>query len=485
MSEKPDKKSFTRSEFLTLTSLGLGSVALLSGCGDAQPEVENRVPAGEEWRSVPEDSASYLSEQASQNNILQEAADGIAHHRKSPAALRVRDDQGNVLRGLELDITQQESLFEWGLSFIEDIEDRHKPASDRKMRHVRELFNFTTAKCYWDERWHQPIEKEEGNRIYHVFRDEILYGRANGLQIKGHPLVWTVRKAIPGWLDNYEHPKRLEILESHVRSLVRQGKGLVASWDLVNEMLWEPTFRNYLQRDWPHIEPVDEIADYIAQALQWVRDEDPEPALVINDYGLQVAPHEDITAKGQRERYVALAELLKERGSAPDAIGTQAHVGGWYTPEVFRESLDHLAEAGLPIQVTEFWAHLEDLPELRTMSESEQTDALIRYITDCYTIAFGHPAVSHFSYWGGGRHFFDENGAPTRVYNALYDLVANRWTTELSLQTDEEGFITFRGFHGDYTGRFRDKRGNRHEFRFSVLPGRDNRFELEIKQGIR
>ena len=484
MSEKPDKKSFSRSEFLILTSLGLGSAALLSGCGDSKPEKENRVPAGEEWRAAPGDSTSYLSEQASQNSVLQDAAEGIEQHRKSNAAIRLSDDQGNVLRGMEIDIAQQESLFEWGLSFIEDINDRHKPETEQKMRHVRELFNYTTAKCYWDERWHQPIGKEEGNRIYNVFSDEIYFGRANGLQIKGHPLVWTVRKAVPEWLDKYEHPKRLEIWESHLRSLVRQGKGLVSSWDLVNEMLWEPTIQHYLQRDWPHIEPVDEIADYIATALQWVRNEDPGPALVINDYGLQVAPHEDITAKGQRERYVKLAELLKERGSAPDAIGTQSHVGGWYTVEVFRESLDYLAQAGLPIQVTEFWAHYESEPELQNQSEQKRTDALIRYITDCYTIAFGHPAVSHFSYWGGGWHFFDDTGAPTRVYNALYDLIADRWTTELSLQSDDQGFIKFRGFHGDYTGRFRNINGNRHEFRFSVLPGRENRFELELKQSI-
>lgn len=474
MSNSFDENRFDRRQFITLTALGLSGMSLTSACTTQKRESENALSEGEEWRTASKDTMTYLSEQVSPNEILSEAAGGIEKFRKSNVKLTVKDENNKPLRGLKINLVQQDSFFDWGLAFVGKIEERNDPVADKKMRHIRNLFNHTTAKCYWDERWHQPVEAGEGQRIYHVFRDEIFWGRANGMQVKGHPLVWTVRKAIPEWLDKYDHFKRLNILETHVRSLVRQGKGLVSSWDVVNEMLWEPTFRNYLQRNWPHIEPVDKIADYVATALEWVREEDPDAKLVINDYGLQETIHEEITAKQQRKRYINLAENLIKRGSAPDAIGTQAHVGGWYSPKVFKTSLDDLSKAGLPIQVTEFWAHFEDEPGIKNKSRQERLDALIRYITDCYTIAFGHPSVAHFTYWGGGKHFFTEDGQPTPVYRALYNLIKKRWRTEFPAKTDNNGSIMFRGFHGRYIGQFYDQHGNINKFNFSVYPGQDN-----------
>ena len=140
------------------------------------------------------------------------------------------------------------------------------------------------------------------------------------------------------------------------RSLIAATRGRVKLWDLVNEALWELSLRNLPQRD--HTESLDNMLEYIAPAVHWAQDADPDGHYVVNDYGLEVDFTElkGVTAVQQRRRFVELAEALIERGAAPSALGTQAHVGKWFPMSAVQNTFDELSQPGLPLQVSEFWA---------------------------------------------------------------------------------------------------------------------------------
>lgn len=416
-----------------------------------------------------------------ESEVLENAKEGIEKYRKADLSLGFKNANGEKVRGLKVEIEQLASDFDWGCSNAFTISETMDNAKNQRLSHLfREVYNCTTAKCYWDERWHQPIEHEEGVRITRTFAQEIAWGLANGMRVKGHPLVWTVRKAIPGWMDKYPIQEQMKKLENHVRNLIKVGGPLVTRWDLCNEMLWEPSLRNLPERNWPHLESIPEILTYLEPAVYWAREENPNAIYSLNDYGLVETSKNVIgitSARDQRNRYLALVAEMKNRGCQPDAIGVQAHIGGWYKPSVFRECLDHLSQSGLPVQVTEFWARADKNPSLEGKSKKEIEEARAEYIANIYTIAFGHPAVSHLTYWGnGGIQTSGEETLPH--YHRIKDLIKNQWITRVSRTTDQGGAIAERVFTGKYIIRWNDEQGNMQKEFFTVNANTENRVEL-------
>lgn len=102
------------------------------------------------------------------------------------------------------------------------------------MKQFTDLFNTTTTKCYWDGCWHHPIEHEEGVRVTRFFEQEVRWGQVNGIRVKGHLLVRTIRKGIPTWMDKYPMGEQMKRLENHVRSMIRVGGPLDHQWELHN-----------------------------------------------------------------------------------------------------------------------------------------------------------------------------------------------------------------------------------------------------------
>ncbi len=453
-----NRRQFIRKSSLYASSIGCGMV-LPGWTGRNEP-----VRIGEEWRRSIHHRETNLRPR---DVVLQEARSNIERHRTGKMLLSIRHG-GDVLASQPVSITMQEHYFDWGCSSLRARDSfPDEDAFRQYMQPMRSLFNASTAKCYWDERWHQPIEKEEGVRILDRFLAEVETGFESGMRVKGHPLVWTIPKGIPQWMRQYNHHERIKIWERHVKDLIRQGGDRVHNWDVVNEMLWEPTMKNIYERDWPHIDPIDDIADYVAMALRWTREENPNPIRIINDYGLIKEFNDLFSVKDQRKRYVKLVEALRQRDELPHAIGVQSHVGRWYEPDEVVQAYDELALAGLPIHVTEYWARLQDAPfETEGIPEEELNEMLRQYLCDFYTVAFGHPAVEHITYWG--NPFVDREGNTTHMYEALYGLIQHEWTTNLTVQSNADGLVSLNAFYGDYLIKI-----NGQSLRFSFTP-RDN-----------
>lgn len=443
----------SRRDFLTR----LASISIITGACQGNGQTKDDL-TGEEWKldetGIKSTEGSYWMTESMRSQV----DSAITKYRKGKMRIRLTDDKNTPLSGYKVNLQLQNHEFDWGFSGARTLCEQSE--ADKKVTEkVRRLFNCTTAKCYWDERWHQPIEHEEGKRITSRFRGEIDWGLANGMRVKGHPLVWTVRKAIPQWLDKYPYPRQMKIMEDHVRNLIRVGHG-VSRWDLVNEMLWEPSLRHLPQRDWPHLESIDEILTYVEPAVNWARDENPLAIYTLNDYGLTKTTAPGVTSAQQRARYVQLVQEMHRRGCAPDAIGSQAHVAGWYTNREFTTMLNELAGAGLPLQITEFWARPDDNPFKDEMDEKEQQKVLNDHVAMIYSLAFAHPQVTHLSYWGS-KEWFDENGEAKPLYQTIHQLIKEKWTTRETLTSNAEGEVILPAFFGEYGLEVSDRQGNK------------------------
>ncbi len=167
----------------------------------------------------------------------------------------------------------------------------------------------------------------------------------------------------------------------------------------------------------------------------------------------------EVTGDSQRARYIALARALCDAGTPPDAIGLQAHTGGWISPSRQNYLFDeYAAKTGLPVHITEYWASMSELRKSGHYSEDELNEIEAQQVEDFLICAFGHPAVDAFFFWGfmsAAINWRDEFSSHTLkpVWYRVKKLLHEEWNTKLVARTDETGHVTFRGFKGDYAVR--------------------------------
>jgi endo-1,4-beta-xylanase len=438
---------------------GLLGIPIGAGVGISCVSYPRQKP-GEEWRT---NQISKAREDEKDADLLKNAKQNIESFRKGNLKINLRNG-GKPISNSEFELVQIKHDF--GFGFTQMGEKTKNRLNESQLKRLGNIFNNFTAKCYWNERWHQPIETIEGQRIYSVFESEIAIAKSLGMEVKGHPLVWTVPKALPDWFKKYPYEVRLEKMLHHVEDLVGRYKGKVELWDLCNEFLWEPSLRHTEDRKWPHIESLEEILTYLEPAMKVARKANPNARFVLNDYGLEKDYRTEISAKTQRTRYVELVTEMKKRGIAPDAIGTQCHVAEPFTMNEIQTCLDQLAEPGLPLQITEFWSRIDK-------KKTEVDEATLAYIENAYTIGFGHKSMELFTYWGGDLIL--DNGEPSLKLQAIEKLITKEWNTKTKFATDEKGQFETRGFYGSYSLKMGGKEIK--QFHFGKI---DNQKEIAL-----
>ena len=417
----------------------------------------------------------------------------IISNRTREVNIRLTDKQGKPLQQkiVQVELLKHDFLF-GDCNPSMDSMYRQGAAAAEKLKIYRKVFssvlNAVNATCYWTERPRNNMAKTEefqGEYQLEGFNETVDWGLANGLSVKGHPLFWTVPKAIPDWLLRYDYQTQLKFLEVRLRSIVGRYRGRVCQWDSINEMLWEPALKNLAQRTWPYTETFDNMVDYISFVLRICREEDPDTQFLINDYGLERnhnqpaqlrsndndssvieknklydQHHQEVTAMRQRERYLELVKRLCDKGFQPAAIGMQGHSGAVTTEEQLA-LYDQMATSGLPLHITEFWAHKEDFgSEFAKLDEEEKQERIAAYVVQYMKNAFGHPSINCIFFWGfmgmatQFREGFSTSYTEYPLLNAVRNLIKKEWHTKEILQTNGDGMITFRGFYGDYSLRY-------------------------------
>jgi endo-1,4-beta-xylanase len=268
---------------------------------------------------------------------------------------------------------------------------------------------------------HERVQPAQG--VYDFTHADSLvdFAEANGMQVRGHTLVW--HRQLASWLTSgsWTQQQAEELLRAHVQTVVGHYVGRIAAWDVVNEALADdgsmrPGF-------W-----FDHIGrGYIEQAFQVARVADPDAALFYNDYSLEWGGAKTDSA------YALLSDLV-QRGVPVDGIGFQAHFAVGQVPSeddlvaVFRR----FAGLGLEVQIT----------ELDVRVPTPASDANLQTQAANYATVVGAclrtPACDMVVMWGftdldswvpatfpgyGQALIFDSAYNPKPAYWAIHDLL--------------------------------------------------------------
>ncbi len=216
----------------------------------------------------------------------------------------------------------------------------------------------------------------------------------SGMALRGHNCLWYLRT--PWWFFALPDRNAKErVLTEHIRTLAGRYRGIVHSWDVVNE----PLAPNDGNSDWLReaLGP-----GYVDLAYHTARETDPKARLVVNEHDIE------LDAPDHEARRTALLDLLRrmqKAGTPVDAVGIQAHltaVGGPpFSAERLRRFLAAIAALGLEIQITELDVTDEGAPANIETRDRLVADTYRRFLD----VALDEPAVKMVVTWGlSDRH---------------------------------------------------------------------------------
>lgn len=400
--------------------------------------------------------------------ILEEVKRRTDTFRKGKGLIQLLDEQRKPLSGVEVEITQKTQDFLFGNLVFDLIWDGRSTLPDLFKRRFLELFNLAIFPFYWSS-----YERSPGMVEWQRMLPVLDWCRANGVTPKGHPLVWPYSAGIPEWLYDMPTGAVESLIHSRVTEIVKGFRPFIQVWDVTNEAVnhisWEeatqPEFRQrYHEVDlWRGIPvagafkreiPISEAADWVERSLRWAYAANPTATLIVNDYNQEV----DLNV---RQRFYDLIGELQRRGAPISGIGLQVHpVNHWIWPQQIRDTLDLYSDLGVPIHITELhqpaWdQEIEGGWRQGTWTEEAQAE----FIEQLYRQCFGHPSVVSINYWGlsdrniwiEGAGLVDAEYQPKPVFDRLKTLIKEEWMTPpLKLRTNQEGWLEFEGFFGQY-----------------------------------
>jgi endo-1,4-beta-xylanase len=146
------------------------------------------------------------------------------------------------------------------------------------------------------------------------------FARQNKLDVRGHTLAWY--GALPAWTDEIAGRAEAEReLVDHIKTVVSRYRGVIPSWDVINEPLVDfPEGSTSLR---PCVWTKHLGADYLSIALRTTAAVDPGARLVLNEY--------DIEFKGaqfaaKRNALLQLLRSLRDKDVPLHGVGLQAHL---------------------------------------------------------------------------------------------------------------------------------------------------------------
>ena len=346
----------------------------------------------------------------------------IEQIRKTDLSLTVLDRNGEPKPGVDVNAEQVRSHFPFGSTLNESVVSNEQYAN-----FFKEHFEWATTE--WRVQWF-PVEQVQGVEEYGLGDALIEFCEANGINVRGHSIVWPNLTFIPNWLPPLDDNQVMDEVDERIDSVVSRYKGRLTSWDVCNELLDHRFFRDRLGED------------INAHVFREARRIDPDVQLFINEFGF--LERHDNQRLGELESLVA---DLRSRGAAVGGIGLQGHFfNDNISPVNLQISLERLAELGLPIWISEY-----DTVNPDPVERAKQLETFYRY-------CFSRPEVQGIIMWGfwEGSHW---RGADASLVNLDWSIneagqkyfeLMDEWTSNSSGVTDDTGHYQFRGFQGAY-----------------------------------
>lgn len=324
------------------------------------------------------------------------------------------------------------------------------PALDAYRQKLRSLWNGGTLPFYWGS-----YEPREGQTVHDAMASAVDMARADGLSLKGHPLVWHTVAA--DWLKKYDTPTVERMLMDRITRELTDFGGQVQAWDVVNEAVIMPVY----DRDDNAITRVCKskgVIDFCLSCFRHARDVAPDATLLINDFNLS-------------PDYADLIRTLLDRGCPMDGIGIQTHMHqGHRGTEYFDTILERFGSFGLPLHFSEITllsgeevdpsiVDLNDAKRDDWPSTPEGEERQARDVENFYSQIWAHPLVASMTWWdmedgqwlNAPSGLLRRDGSPKPAWHALDRLINKEWKYPGSThKVAPGGSITIRAPEGDY-----------------------------------
>jgi endo-1,4-beta-xylanase len=207
---------------------------------------------------------------------------------------------------------------------------------------------------------------------------------ANGMEVRGHTLVWAQDTYTPAWVAGITDPAELQaVTDEYIATVVGRYAGRIPRWDVVNEPL--ATYGTSRSGSvW------DDLlgAGWIAAAFRTAHAADPAAELWINEYGTDWVP-------GKHAAFLSLVAALVADGVPVHGVGIQTHRTSTAGPDVavFRRQLEDFAALGLKVAITELDIPTDPTGQGAAMA---QAAAYRRIVEACLAV----PACVEVTTWG-------------------------------------------------------------------------------------
>jgi endo-1,4-beta-xylanase len=372
----------------------------------------------------------------------------IQRHRTGQVRLTIYDSDGRPLANRPVRIEQKAHKFLFGCNaFRINPNDSSELQADYQRRFA-DLLNFATLPFYWGS--YEPTMGEP-----HLAR---LRGMAEwcgerGIKTKGHPLVW--HQVTPRWAAGLPIDEAHRLQMDRISREVEAFKGIIDIWDVVNEAVIMPDFKQDKNAITALARSVGRVP-LIKQSFQAALSANPNVTLILNDYDTS-------------ERYERLIQECLDAGVKIDVIGIQSHMHPEYRGAAWAwETCERFARFGKPLHFTETtiisgrtrndirW-HGPRHDDWPTTPEGERVQA--DQVEEFYRILFSHPAVQAITWWdfsdnawlGAPAGLVRKDMSPKPAYERLMGLIKDAWWTgSKTLTTDDQGRVAFRGYLGRY-----------------------------------
>jgi endo-1,4-beta-xylanase len=282
-------------------------------------------------------------------------------------------------------------------------------------------FNYLTAE--YEMKW-DPIERVRGINDFSGADAIVGYAQANGMQIKGHALIW--HNALPGWVSGLPADELRVAFENHIRSVAEHFRGRVLAWDVVNEAISDDGsgLRNTVFRE--------KLGDqYIAEAFRFAHQADPQALLFYNDYG-----GEGLNRKS--DQIFNLVQGLRVEGVPIDGVGLQMHISASNPPNPadVAANIRRLEALGLSVNISEMDVRIRDAPGTSQARLDLQKSVYHSIVAACVA----EPRCDAVTFWGfTDAHswidsqfgpddplLFDETYAAKPAYYGVLDALSRR-----------------------------------------------------------
>ncbi len=387
---------------------------------------------------LPTTKIDYNYEGCSPDAAWRSEADArIEKYRKADLKIEVIDAAGHPVPGAQVHVEMKKHKFLWGTVVAARmlVENPPQPDDLKLQDWITRYFPMVGfANDLKTEPWtglgwggEQSVfyNRKQTMAALHWLND-------HDFKVKGHVLVYGQPKE---WTSLDKEAFR-EKIDAHVRDEASATKGLIHTWDVVNEANGNNPAAGVFGNDG--------IIDW----FKTTRAIDPQAKLFINEAAVEQVQASDRLAFFERLSY------LTSKHMPFDGIGLESHfsVDSMNPPATIYKILDTFAAFHREIAASELDVNLVD------RNDPEQVAAQCDYYRDLLTIYFSHPAVTEIIQWGfwAGDHWLPNAALLNRDWSVrpngqvFLDLVYKKWWTDVTAPTDAQGTYTTRGYLGEY-----------------------------------